>query len=152
MSAEPPIPAGKKILVVDDDQIILKTLSIVLNSNGYQVFTASDGPGAISIVNRDRPDLIILDIMFPPDTANVGGALQDGFYIIQWMRRMGEAKDIPIIIISADKSPKCKEQAVAAGAVGFFNKPIDRIALVANIRSVLGEDKDEKPAAPANPS
>lgn len=54
MNAETTIPSGKKILVVDDDQIILKTLSIVLNSNGYQVFTASDGPGAASIVTREK--------------------------------------------------------------------------------------------------
>jgi two-component system, cell cycle response regulator len=149
MNAESTIPSGKKILVVDDDQIILKTLSIVLNSNGYQVFTTTDGPGAISFVTRERPDLILLDLLFPPDAANVGGALQDGFFIIQWLRRMGEAQDIPIIIISADKSPKCKEHALAAGAVGFFPKPIDRIALVATIRSVLGEDAGDQPAPPA---
>jgi CheY-like chemotaxis protein len=149
MNVETSIPGSKKILVVDDDQIILKTLSIVLNSSGYQVFTAADGPSAISIVNRERPDLIILDLLFPPDAANVGGALQDGFFIIQWLRRMGEAKDIPIIIISADKSAKNREHALAAGAVGFFNKPIDRIALVANIRTVLGEAGADKPPAPA---
>jgi CheY-like chemotaxis protein len=145
MNVETSIPGGKKILVVDDDQIILKTLSIVLNSNGYQVFTASDGPGAVSIVTRERPDLILLDIMFPPDAANVGGALQDGFFIIEWLRRMGEAGDIPIIIISGDKSVKDKKHALATGAVGFFSKPIDRVALLATIRATLGEDGAVKP-------
>jgi CheY-like chemotaxis protein len=86
MNAETAVPGGKKILVVDDDQIILKTLSIVLISNGYQVFTASDGPGAATIVAQERPDLILLDLLFPPDAANVGGALQDGFFIIEWLR------------------------------------------------------------------
>lgn len=142
MSAERANPSGKKILVVDDDQIILKTLSIVLASNGYQVFTASDGPGAISMVTRERPDLIVLDLLFPPDAANVGGALQDGFFIIEWMRRMGEAKDIPIIIISGDKSAKNREHALSTGAVGFFSKPIDRLALVATIRNTLGEEDE----------
>ena len=149
MNAETAIPAGKKILVVDDDQIILKTLSIVLNSNGYQVFTATDGPGAASIVARERPDLILLDLLFPPDAANVGGALQDGFFIIEWLRRMGEAKDIPIIIISGDKSAKDKKNALAAGAVGFFSKPIDRIALLATIRATLGEDAAGETPGPA---
>ena len=149
MNAETPIPGGKKILVVDDDQIILKTLSIVLISNGYQVFTAADGPGAATIVSQERPDLILLDLLFPPDAANVGGALQDGFFIIEWLRRMGEAKDIPIIIISGDKSAKDRKNALATGVVGFFPKPIDRIGLLAAIRTVLGEDGDDKLPASA---
>jgi CheY-like chemotaxis protein len=150
MNAETVIPAGKKILVVDDDKIILKTLSIVLNSNGYQVFTAADGPEAATIVTQERPDLILLDILFPPDAANVGGALQDGFFIIEWLRRMGEAKDIPIIIISGDKSVKDKKHALeAGGVVGFFPKPIDRIALLAAIRATLGEGGADKMPASA---
>jgi len=149
MNAETAIPGGKKILVVDDDQIILKTLSITLISNGYQVFTATDGPGAATIVARERPDLILLDLLFPPDAANVGGALQDGFFIIEWLRRMGEAGDIPIIIISGDKSAKDKKNALATGAVGFFPKPIDRIALLATIRATLGEDAAGEAPGPA---
>ena len=149
MNAETAIPGGKKILVVDDDQIILKTLSIALISNGYQVFTAADGPGAVSVVTRERPDLILLDLRFPPDAANVGGALQDGFFIIEWLRRMGAAGDIPIIIISGDKSVKNKKNALATGAVGFFTKPIDRIALLAAIRATLGEDAAGKAPGPA---
>ena len=149
MNAETAIPGGKKILVVDDDQIILKTLSIVLVSNGYQVFTATDGPGAASIVARERPDLILLDLLFPPDAANVGGALQNGFFVIEWLRRMGEAGDIPIIIISGDKSAKDKKNALATGAVGFFPKPIDRVALLAAIRATLGEDAAGEAPGPA---
>jgi len=149
MNAETAIPSGKKILVVDDDQIILKTLSIVLVSNGYQVFTATDGPGAATIVAQERPDLILLDLLFPPDAANVGGALQNGFFVIEWLRRMGEAGDIPIIIISGDKSAKDKKNALATGAVGFFPKPIDRIALLATIRATLSEDAAGKAPGPA---
>ena len=149
MNAETAIPGGKKILVVDDDQVILKTLSMLLNANGYRVFTASDGPGAASVVTQERPDLILLDLLFPPDAMNVGGALQDGFFIIEWLRRMGEAADIPIIIISGDKSAKDKKNALATGAVAFFPKPIDRIALLATIRATLGEDAGDKMPASA---
>jgi two-component system sensor histidine kinase ChiS len=149
MNAETAIPGGKKILVVDDDQVILKTLSMLLNANGYRVFTASDGPGAASIVTQEKPDLILLDLLFPPDAMNVGGALQDGFFIIEWLRRMGEAADIPIIIISGDKSAKDKKNALATGAVAFFPKPIDRIALLATIRATLGEDAGDKMPASA---
>jgi DNA-binding response OmpR family regulator len=80
---------------------------------------------------------------------NVGGALQDGFFIIEWLRRMGEAADIPIIIISGDKLAKDKKNALATGAVAFFPKPIDRIALLATIRATLGEDAGDKMPASA---
>jgi len=149
MNAETAIPPGKKILVVDDDQIILKTLTIALRCKGYQVLTAIDGPGAINIVSRDRPDLILLDLNFPPDAANIGGALQDGFFIIEWLRRMGEAGDIPIIIISGDKSAKYRRRVQAAKVVGFFPKPIDHAALLAVIRTTLGEDVGGETPGPA---
>jgi CheY-like chemotaxis protein len=127
-------------------------LTIALSCKGYQVLTAIDGPGAVSMVSRERPDLILLDLNFPPDAANVGGALQDGFFIIEWLRRMGEGGDIPIIIISGDKSEKYRRRAQAAKVVGFFPKPIDHVALVAAIRATLGEDVGDKPPEPAGPA
>ena len=151
MDAETNIPAGKKILVVDDDRVILKTLTIALSCKGYQVLTAVDGPGAVNIVSRDRPDLILLDINFPPDAANVGGALQDGFFIIEWLRRMGEAGDIPIFIMSGDKTGKFRKRVQTADVAGFFSKPIDHIALVAAIRTTLGEDVGGETPGPPGP-
>jgi len=123
--------------VVDDDRVILKTLSLVLSQNGYQVLTAADGPEAAGIVSEKKPDLIVLDLLFPPDAMNVGGALQDGFFIMEWLRRMGEAGDIPIIMISADGSSKIRKRALEAGVVAFFPKPVDRPALLATIRDTL---------------
>jgi CheY-like chemotaxis protein len=140
MNGHATMPGVRKILVADDDLVILRTLSIALNANGYEVYTAPDGPGAVSIVNREKPDLIILDIQFPPDAQNVGGALQDGFYIMGWVRHMGEAKNTPIIIISGDLSAKARQHALSAGAVAFFAKPIDRFALMDTIRATLGEN------------
>ena len=142
------MPAARKILVVDDDRVIVKTLSMFLGNNGFQVFTAADGAGVASIVSAEKPDLILLDLLFPPDAMNVGGALQDGFFIIEWLRRMGKAEKIPIIIISADHSPKDRQRALDAGAVAFFPKPIDRPALLAAIRTTLGVNPpDNLPAA-----
>ena len=146
MNGQPTTPNAKKVLVVDDDEVILKTLSITLSSNGYYAYLASDGPEAVRVVTREKPDLIVLDIVFPVDAANVGGALQDGFFIIQWLRRMGEAKDIPIIVISGDNSTKDKKRALEAGAVGFFTKPLDHAALLDAINRVLnGEPKASEP-------
>src|SRR5213594_4756279 len=78
---------AKKILIVDDSIVILKTLSMKLKSSGYQVLTAADGATAVSTVRRERPDLILLDITFPPDVAHGGGVAWDGFLIISWLQR-----------------------------------------------------------------
>jgi CheY-like chemotaxis protein len=93
----------KKILIVDDSRIILKTVSSTLTSHGYDAVTALDGGDAISTVRRDRPDLILLDINFPPDVAHGGGVSWDGFLIMDWLRRMDEAKSIPIIMVTGGR-------------------------------------------------
>jgi CheY-like chemotaxis protein len=149
MNASEPGARAKKILVVDDDQVILKVLSIALNLHGYEVAVATDGPGAVTAVGRERPDLIVLDINFPPDAANVGGALRDGFFIVEWLRRMGKGGGIPVIIISVDDSAENRKRTLDAGAVAFFPKPIDNQALLAAIRTALGEQTAAETPGPA---
>ncbi len=136
----------KKILVVDDSPIILKTLSMKLKANGYEVLTAVDGGEAVSAARLKKPDLILLDIGFPPDVAHGGGVAWDGFLIMNWLRRLDEAKDIPIIVITGSEDAKYKERALASGAVSFFNKPIDNEGLLGVIRQVLGQDTPLTPA------
>src|SRR6185369_9023109 len=130
----------KKILVVDDSPIILKTLSMKLKSQGYDVLTAEDGSIAVSTARRERPDLILLDISFPPDVAHGGGVAWDGFLIMSWLKRMEEAQGIPIIIITGGEDARLKQRSLAAGAVDFFNKPIDNDHLIAAIQRQLGQE------------
>jgi CheY-like chemotaxis protein len=138
---------GKKILVVDDNEIILKTLSLKLTANGYTVITALDGSAAVSAARKDKPDLILLDISFPPDVAHGGGVPWDGFLIINWLRRIDDASTIPVIVITSGDAAKYKDRALAAGAVAFFQKPIDNVQLVETIEKILGEKPGDKPAA-----
>jgi len=130
----------KKILVVDDSIIIQKTLSMKLKASGYEVLIAGDGGTAVSTARRERPDLILLDIGFPPDVAHGGGVPWDGFLIMNWLRRMDEAKDIPVIIITGGKPEEYKDRSMAAGAIGFFQKPINNDELLAAIRLALGQE------------
>ncbi|MGA9450085.1 MAG: response regulator, partial [Verrucomicrobiia bacterium] len=125
----------KKILVVDDDEIILKTVSLKLQGAGYQVFTALDGAGAVAAARKENPDLILLDIGFPPA---VDGVPWDGFRIMDWFHRLDSAKKIPIIIITGSEDPKIKERAASSGAVAFFHKPIDHDDLLMVVHSALG--------------
>jgi len=129
----------KKILVVDDSPLILKLMSMKLTANGYDVVTAEDGGTAVSTVRQERPDLILLDLSFPPDVAHGGGVAWDGFLIMNWLGRIEEAKTIPIIVISGGDPAKNKDRALAAGAVSFFHKPIDNDALLAFIRETLAK-------------
>src|SRR5438105_8620028 len=101
---------GKKILIVDDNEIILKTLSLKLTSAGYTVVTAIDGSAAVAAARRDKPDLILLDLSFPPDVAHGGGVPWDGFLIINWLRRIDEASNIPVIVITSGEPAKYKEK------------------------------------------
>ena len=128
----------KKILVVDDNRLILKTLSMKLSANDYDVVTAEDGTAAVSSVRKDKPDLILLDLSLPDNVA-VGGVPWDGFLIMSWLRRLEEAKNIPIVVITGSDPEKCKDRALATGAAGFFHKPINNDELLTVIRETLAK-------------
>lgn len=134
MSAEPTQTKKQKILVVDDNEIILKTISLRLQGAGYDVVTALDGSEAVSAARKESPDLVLLDISFPAD---VGGVEWDGFRIMEWFRRMENVKKTPVIVITGGEDARNKERAITGGAVAFFNKPVDHDDLLKVIRATL---------------
>jgi len=125
----------KKILVVDDSLVIVKVLTLKLKSAGYEVINAPDGATAVATARQHKPDLIILDINFPLEVDQSW----DAFSIMQWIRRIDGAAQIPVIIITSGDPAQFKERSLAAGAIAFFHKPIDHDALVATIQKTLGE-------------
>lgn len=127
----------KRILVVDDNEAIVKALAMKLEAAGYEVLKALDGGEAVSAARTKNPDLIVLDINFPPDVAHGGGIPWDGFLIIEWLHRIDEAKGIPIIVISGGDPAKYKERSLESGAVAYFQKPINNQELIATIRDTL---------------
>ena len=129
---------NRKILVVDDNPVVLKAFELKLKALGFQILTASDGSAAVSIVRNEHPDLIVLDINFPPDVGN-SGLQWDGFNIMQWMRRFQEAVNIPVIIITSDDPAKVKDKALAAGAVAFFQKPINHEEFLITVYRTLSQ-------------
>jgi CheY-like chemotaxis protein len=142
----------KKILVVDDSFVILKTMSMKLTANGYDVVTAEDGSAAVSAVRKQKPDLILLDLTFPPDVAHGGGVAWDGFTIMTWLRRLEEARNIPIIVITGGDPEKYKDRALAAGAVNFFHKPINNDDLLTIIAQTFAKIAgDPRPTAVPSP-
>jgi len=125
-----------KILIVDDDQVILKALSLKLSANGFEVFTAADGSDAIAAMREAKPDLVLLDINFPPDVFHPAGVAWDGFQLMTWLR-MVAGKAIPIILMTAGEADDQRNAALAAGANEFFQKPFQPAALLAAVKRAL---------------
>jgi CheY-like chemotaxis protein len=131
-----------KILIVDDDAVIIKTTSAKLRSHGYQVVSAMDAAEAMQTARQTRPDLMLLDISFPPD----GGNDWDGFKIMAWFQRVDKTRGIPVIVITGGEPEKYEALSLERGAVSFFNKPINHDELLTVIAQQVRRKRDQ--AAP----
>lgn len=131
---------NKKILIVDDDGVVVASLSMKLKANGFDVVVARDGATAVSAVRTQKPDAILLDINFPPEFLAV---TWDGFQIMEWLRRLEEGAQIPIFIITSGDPEKYVGRARELGAIAFFRKPVAHDQLVAALRRVLKEEPAE---------
>lgn len=127
----------KKILIVDDDGVIIASLTMKLKAAGYDVVTARDGSTAVSAVRTQKPDAILLDINFPPEFLAV---TWDGFQIMEWLRRLEEGAQTPVFIITGGDPEKYVGRARELGAVAFFRKPVVHDQLIAALRRVLKEE------------
>jgi CheY-like chemotaxis protein len=139
IEARPSAPVGqnRRILVVDDNEVVLKAFEVKLRASGFSVFTTSK-PGAVaSSAEESRAELILLDINFPPPGYT---AMEwNGFGVMLWLRRFPELAAIPVILVSGADSAKYKDKALAAGAAAYFQKPVDYPMLLAAILDCLGE-------------
>lgn len=136
--------ANRKILVVDDNPVVLKAFELKLKANGFNVITASQGAAVVSTAGQESPDLIILDLNFAP-AGGTGEAQWNGLSIIQWLGRFPEVAGIPVIIVTGADPSKYKEKLLAAGAVAFFEKPVDFGKLLAAILQILGNHPEPTP-------
>lgn len=135
----------EKILIVDDNPVILATLETKLKSAGYEVLTAVDGTQAVSVARKSKPQLILMDISLPEEA--VAGVQWDGFKIIEWLRRVEEAKDIPVIVITGGDPQKYKDRSLALGAIAFFQKPIDSKELLEVVKKTLASATNKATAS-----
>ena len=120
------IPAeGKRVLIVDDDPIFLKTTATKLQSAGFHVRTARESSGAIAALGDQPADAVLMDINFPPDVCNGGMGSWDGFQIMTWLRNNPAAKGARFIMVSVSDSAADRQRARQMGAVAYFQKPLD---------------------------
>ncbi len=123
--------SGHKVLIVDDDKDVLRGMSVRLKASGYDVVFAADGISAISVAQKEDPEVIILDIGLPAG---------DGFSVMERLASLLPVAHIPIIILTARDISDNKERALNAGAQAFLQKPVDNDVLLETIRKVLGEN------------
>ena len=121
-----------KIMVVDDDPVVRKSLSMALESKGYKVVTAADGPEAIGRLRDEGADMMLVDVTFPAET------MWDGFRIAQWLRYMN--RGLPTIVMSGSYKPEYVSRAAEVGAEAFMVKPIDTRRLLGAVGKALGTD------------
>jgi len=118
-----------KVLLVEDDKMTVKMLSVRLKSKGFEVVVAFDAVMALAKAKEHRPDVILLDIFIP------GG---NGFSVAEWLQDSSFTTDVPIIFITASQQPELREKAMDMGAAAFFEKPFEFSDLFAAIQVALG--------------
>ncbi|MBP9901044.1 MAG: response regulator transcription factor [Verrucomicrobiota bacterium] len=138
----PPAPKaartnGPTILVVDDDPVFLKATAMKLENNGFEVITAKDGSEAIQAARRKKPNLLVLDVNFPPDVASGGSVPWDGFRIMSWLRRFDDFKLTPVVMASMGDPIEYTRQAIRSGATAFFHKQMNPNQLLAIVKVTL---------------
>ena len=123
---------GKKILVIDDDQLNVKLVKARLESNQYSVVTAFDGDEGLSKISAEKPDLIILDVQMPK---------MNGYTFMLEFRQMEEFSRIPVIVLTAHE--EMQPIFTLKGVRGYLVKPIKFEQLFEKLEVLLGP----KPAA-----
>lgn len=119
-----------RLLVADDDRVVLFTLAEGLRQNGFEVLEARDGLQALDICKTDAPDLALLDIRMP------------GLDGLQLARRMVDETDVPFMFFSAHGDLDYVERAVRLGALGYLLKPLPVASIVPTLRAALARAQD----------
>ena len=133
--------AGKKILIVEDENVQLTTLARGLKSAGFEIVAARDGLTAISTARKEQPDLIVLDLGIPAG---------DGFVVMQRLQMLINTGTIPIIVLSSRTPVGNRDAALKAGAIAYIHKPLDMPLLLKAINDALGLSPSDPPP-PSSP-
>lgn len=119
--------SNEKILVVDDEPQIVDLMDVFL-SPYYEIVTAQNGKEALEIVEREKPDLILLDIMMPD---------MDGYEVCKILKSNPSLQSIPVVMITALFMRKNRIEGLESGADEFLTKPVDKLELLTRVKSLL---------------
>jgi len=122
---------NKKILVVDDEEVIRKFLRIQLAKLGYEVAEATDGEQALEKLGEDDFDLIICDILMPN---------KDGWEVLREVKLNPRMKDIPVIVLTAKNEDSDMFKGYDLGANYYMTKPFTKAQLLYGLKLMFGKD------------
>jgi two-component system alkaline phosphatase synthesis response regulator PhoP len=128
MSTTPKQVSESRVLIADDNPQILELLEAYLEPLGVRVLLAADGEATLAAVERDQPDLILLDVMMPK---------RSGFEVCRLLKEDRRYRDIPIIMVTALNEAGDIERARECGADDFLSKPVNKIELLARVQNLL---------------
>src|SRR5512144_1033733 len=126
---------SKTIMVVDDEKRLVSLVESYLTQEGYRVVSAHDGKEALAVARREKPDLIVLDVMMPE---------MDGY---EFMRKHRTESKTPIILLPARVDDEDKVIGLEVGADDYITKPFRPRELVARVRAVLRRAGEVQPSA-----
>lgn len=117
-----------RILLIEDNEQNRYLAAFLLRARGHDVIAAEDGPGGIDLARRERPDLILLDIQLPG---------MDGYAVARTLKDDPALKAVPIVVVTSYAMVGDREKALANGADGYLEKPIDPDTFAAEIERFL---------------
>lgn len=126
---------ANKILIVEDDLPTVELLKFTLQSEGFDVVVVYDGISALRSVEKENPDLILLDVMIPG---------VDGFEVCQLIKHNIKLMHIPVIMVTAKVRKEDRAMGLEKGADDYISKPFDPMQLVARVRKFLTEKAPER--------
>lgn len=119
----------KKILIIEDNIDIAGLLNDLFKQNGYAAVMCHDGYQGIEFTHREKPDLILLDMMLP-----AGG----GLYVLEKLKVSTLTKAIPIVVLTASRDMQHKQAAIDMGVDAYLEKPFDADQLLATVQGFVG--------------
>jgi putative two-component system response regulator len=117
-----------EILIVDDIPQNIRLLEAFMIPQGYEIFTAATGKEALSKLDKNQIDLILLDVMMPD---------MDGYEVTKRIRQDEKTRLLPIILVTALRDTKDRVTGIEAGCDDFISKPVDKTEVVARVKSLL---------------
>ena len=123
---------NKSILLVDDEEVVVRTLRPILLSYGYSVLTASTGEDGLQIAEKQKPDLIFLDVILPGIK---------GRDVCQRLKNNAKTRDIPVVFLTAKDSPEDIQAEKEVGAQAHLTKPVSPKQLIETVENILVSKK-----------
>src|SRR6185295_8140142 len=123
--------SGKNILLVEDNEVNRRLAGFLLRSQGYQVLEATTALAAFEMLDKERPDLIVMDIQLPGI---------DGLEITRKLKEQPATADIPVIAVTSYAMKGDREKALAAGCAGYVTKPIDKNIFIQEVATHVGSN------------